>query len=183
MQKARRMAAEIGVDRLTWEITDHPPEAYSRRFISGSGAWRAIRHEIWDSSQIGNAIPSRRFLARIRPPSGTISTAPGNETEIPVRVQNTGGALWRRDSRSGRRLVRLGAQLHDSQRGLLDLNYARAFLNRPLSAGEKDVLSITLPAIEKPGQYWLRFDMVLEGVDWFASAASPVAWRRLRVSG
>ncbi|HDP94772.1 MAG TPA: radical SAM protein [Candidatus Aminicenantes bacterium] len=181
MQAARRMAAEIGVDRLTWEITDHPPEAYSRRFLFKSRAWRRIRHEIWDSSQIGNAIPCKRFLARIRPPRETILASSERETVIPVQVKNIGGALWRHNSRSGRRLVRLGAQLHDNHRGMLELNYARAFLRKSLSAKEKDVLSITLPAIEKPGHYWLRFDMVLEGVDWFASAASPVAWRRLRV--
>ena len=35
MHHARELAAEIGVDRLTWEITDHPESAYSRRFRPG----------------------------------------------------------------------------------------------------------------------------------------------------
>ncbi|MDY0296494.1 MAG: SPASM domain-containing protein [Acidobacteriota bacterium] len=181
MQKARRLAAEIGVDRLTWEITDHPAEAFSRRFQRNSRAWKRIRNEIWDTSQIGNAIAGKRYLARIRPPRGNVAAFAGKETEVAVDIRNTGGALWRDHSRSGRRLVRLGAQLFDRNRRLLDLNYARAFLKRPLSAGMKDRLGIVLPAIEQPGEYWLRFDMVLEGVDWFASAESPVAWRRLRV--
>ena len=35
MTLARRMAAEIGVDRLSWELTDHPESAFSRRFVNG----------------------------------------------------------------------------------------------------------------------------------------------------
>jgi len=181
MRKARRLAEEVGVDRLTWEITDHPPQAYSRRFIPRSRAWKRIRHEIWDTSQIGNALPSKRFIAEIKPPRGTLSIRSGRETALSVRVHNTGGAFWRSTSRSGRRLVRLGAQLYDINRRLIDLNYARAFLNHPLPAGALDQLEIGLPAIEKPGEFWLRFDMVLEGVDWFASAGSPIVWRKLRV--
>jgi len=181
LRKARRLAAEVGVDRLTWEITDHPPEAFSRRFIPRSRAWQRIRQEIWDSSQIGNAIPSRRFLAKMRPPGGRIIAKSGSETTIPVRVTNAGKEKWRHTSRSGRRLVRLGAQLHDANRRLVDLNFARAFLKRSLSAAEADTLQIALPAIDEPGDYWLRFDMVLEGVDWFASAGSPVVWRRFRI--
>jgi hypothetical protein len=33
---ARRLAAEIGVDRLCWELTDHPEDAFSRRFLPGT---------------------------------------------------------------------------------------------------------------------------------------------------
>ena len=57
MNRARQLAAEIGVDRLCWEITDHPETAYSRRFVPGSPAYGAIRHEIWDDNHLGNAIP------------------------------------------------------------------------------------------------------------------------------
>ena len=31
-----RMAAEIGVDRLCWELTDHPEDMFSRRFVPGT---------------------------------------------------------------------------------------------------------------------------------------------------
>src|SRR5438876_6623719 len=36
MDRARRLAADIGADRLCWEITDHPEDSYSRRFIPGT---------------------------------------------------------------------------------------------------------------------------------------------------
>ena len=45
MEHARALAADAGVDRLCWELTDHPEEAYSRRFVPGSPDLAAIRHE------------------------------------------------------------------------------------------------------------------------------------------
>src|SRR5919106_1031504 len=33
MQRARTLAGEIGVDRLCWELTDHPEDMFSRRFV------------------------------------------------------------------------------------------------------------------------------------------------------
>src|SRR5437870_3162394 len=57
MTLARQLAAEIGIDRLCWEITDHPEHAYSRRFVPGSAAFEAIRRETWDDNNLGNAIP------------------------------------------------------------------------------------------------------------------------------
>jgi len=57
MQLARTMATEMGVDRLCWELTDHPEEMFSRRFVRGSAELGAVRHEIWDDNNLGNAIP------------------------------------------------------------------------------------------------------------------------------
>src|SRR5262245_37872314 len=36
MARARELAADVGVDRLCWEITDHPENAFSRRFLPGT---------------------------------------------------------------------------------------------------------------------------------------------------
>ena len=41
MALARRLAAEIGVDRLCWELTDHPEDSFSRRFERGTPALQA----------------------------------------------------------------------------------------------------------------------------------------------
>jgi hypothetical protein len=37
MNLARRLATEVGVDRLCWELTDHPEDAFSRRFRRAAG--------------------------------------------------------------------------------------------------------------------------------------------------
>src|SRR5436309_1750391 len=57
MTRARQLAADIGVDRLCWELTDHPEDSFSRRFVSGSSDLESIRREIWDDNNLGNAIP------------------------------------------------------------------------------------------------------------------------------
>jgi hypothetical protein len=59
MNLARTIAEEIGVDRLTWETTDHPEQAFSRRFVPGGPDHERIRHEIWDDNNLGNAMMSR----------------------------------------------------------------------------------------------------------------------------
>ena len=97
-------------------------------------------------------------------------------------MKNRGGAPWITRSFSGRRWVRLGAQLHDKDKKLLDLNYARAFLPRSLGKGDKAIVAIELPAVHDAGQYWLKFDMVSEGVDWFENGGSPVVWLPFTVS-
>src|SRR5688572_8199812 len=65
MNRARQLAAEIGVDRLSWEITDHPENAFSRRFAPGTAGYDTIKHEVWDVSGLGNAIPGATPRAKI----------------------------------------------------------------------------------------------------------------------
>lgn len=176
MNKARKLAEKIGVDRLTWEITDHPPEAKSDRYQIGTRHWKKIYNEIWDSSQIGSALKNNRHEARINVLQPSITAKTGEAAQVNVKVKNTGGAYWRQATHSGRRIIRLGAQLFDRDKHLVELNYARAFLNQPLGRGQKDIIAIELPPWHQPGDYFLKFDMVSEGIDWFESGGSPVVW-------
>ena len=181
MNKARKLAAEIGVDRLTWEITDHPREAISEKYQIGTRHWRKIYHEIWDTSQIGNAIKDKRFLAKIKVLSRDVVTKVNKPRNIQVLVKNIGGALWLRDSYSGRRIIRLGVQLFDQDKNLRELNYARAFLDRPMAYKEQDIIRLDLPPLPSSDEYWLKLDMVSEGIDWFEAGGSPVVWKKFRV--
>ena len=183
MARARRLAKKIGVDRLTWEITDHPSAAVSKKYQVGSPAWKRIFYQIWDTSQIGSALRGKRYLARIKVGEERLAARPGQPLVLGVAVKNRGGAPWITQSFSGRRWVRLGAQLHDSEKRLLELNYARAFLPRPLGAGDRATVKIELPALGREGDFWLKFDMVSEGADWFENGGSPVAWVPFNVSG
>ncbi len=63
MEKARRLAVELGVDRLTWEITDHPEDSFSRRFAPGTPT------SIASSTRSGiTPASATRFRARRRGP-------------------------------------------------------------------------------------------------------------------
>jgi len=181
MNRAKRLASKIGIDRLSWEITDHPQEAISEKYQIGTHHWKKIYHEIWDTSQIGNAIKNKRFRAKMKVLSAKIVIKVNESKSIRVLVKNIGGALWLKNAFSGRRIVRLGAQLFDQDKNLIELNYVRAFLNRPMAKGEKDIIRLKLPPVSSSGEYWLKFDLVSEGIDWFESGGSPVVWKKFKV--
>lgn len=178
MQRARELAAELGVDRLCWEITDHPESAFSRRFEPGTDDWRAIRHEIWDDNHLGNAIPGATPRARI-----ALRDAPNHQprvvrasatTSLPLRVRNLCQRPFPATAPYGRRLVRVGAQLADAEGRPIERDYARAHLPDTIAPGQWIDLDFTLRAPDVPGEYRLRFDLVLEGVDWFENCGSEV---------
>ena len=177
MRRVRRLAEESGVDRLSWEITDHPPSAKSARYQIGTRAWKRIHAEIWDSSQLSNAIRSRRHLARLRvlDHQSRIQTG-GSAGRVRVQVKNIGGALWRKQTAVGRQTIRLGAQLYNTSGKLVDLNFARAFLPRDLARGESALVESELPSSPGAGRYRIKLDMVSEGVDWFERAGSRIQW-------
>ncbi|MDQ3168940.1 MAG: radical SAM protein [Acidobacteriota bacterium] len=190
MAEARRMAADIGVDRLCWEITDHPEDSFSRRFVHGSPEFEAIRKETWDDSNLGNAIEGATPRARIdvKPPlpipglSGRpLKARAGQPLRVRTRVHNLSTRTFPADATYGRRLVRLGAQLCDENGELLDLNFARARLPGPLAPGKAADIDIELPQLPAAGRYTLKFDLVSEGVDWFENCGSPTTLKPLVV--
>lgn len=186
LKRARKLAARTGVDRFTWEITNHPGEARSEKYQPGTKYWQKIYYEIWDTNQVGNAVRNKRFITKIKVLANHIClNAGGQTTDIKVMIKNKGGALWRKTTWSGRRYVRLGVQLYDKNKNLVDLHYSRVFLNKDVAHKEKDILTVPLPPIAKPGDYFLKFDMVLEYKDWeawFETGGSPVVWKSFNVS-
>jgi hypothetical protein len=180
MQLAREMAADVGVDRLCWEITDHPENAFSRRFVPGSPDYEAIRRETWDDSNLGNALPGATPKARIEveapwPVFGPVPlmARAGTPLSVKTRVHNLSAKPFPADATYGRRLVRLGAQLRAEDGSLVNLDYARSRLPRALPPGEAVEIRMELPPIDRPGRFALTFDLVSEGVEWFEKCGSP----------
>ena len=186
MNRARALAADIGVDRLCWEMTDHPEHAYSRRFVPGSLPFQSIRHEVWDDNDLGNAIPGAMPRARIDVRTlvpGVLVTRAGRRLHVRTRVHNLSTRPFPAQATYGRRLVRLGAQLGDATGALLDRDLARAWLPRTLAGGGTIDVPIDIPAPAQPGRYTLKFDLVSEGVDWFEHCGSETTVRKLWVLG
>jgi MoaA/NifB/PqqE/SkfB family radical SAM enzyme len=185
MQRARDMAADLGVDRLCWELTDHPEEAYSRRFVPGSTDLDAIRREVWDDNGLGNAIPGATPCARIDVRGGLpglpFVVRTGGALQVRTRVRNLSARRFASRSSSGRRLVRLGAQLCAADGGLLNRDHARAWLPAHLEPGGVADVTIDVPAPPSPGRFQLKFDLVSEGIDWFEACGSPTTSRALHV--
>jgi hypothetical protein len=176
MTRARQLASDTGVDRLCWEITDHPEDSFSRRFVSGSPDLERIRHEIWDHNNLGNAIPGATPRARIDVrqwlPALPLRARPAAALAITTRVKNLSTRPFRAQASYGRRLVRLGAQLLDERGKLLNRDHARAWLPGDIPPGSSAEVRIEVPAPDAPGRYALKFDLVSEGIDWFEACGS-----------
>ncbi len=185
MNLTRKMAEEIGVDRLTWEITDHPEGSFSRRFVRGTPDFERIRREVWDDNNLGNAIPGATPRARIdvlEPDSGRpLAAAPGQPLVVRTRVQNLSTRPFPAQASYGRRLVRLGAQLCAADGTLINRDYARAWLPGDLAPGRAVEVPIEVLTLDTPGDYALRFDLVSEGIDWFEACGSPTTTHPLTV--
>ena len=188
MNKARAMAAELGIDRLCWEITDHPEDSFSRRFAPGTPDYERIKFEIWDNSGLGNAIPGATPRAEINVhtvlPDLPFVTRRSSPVSLTAHVRNLSSRPFRAQSDlgDGRRVVRLGAQLVDGNGNLINRDHARAWLPVDLGPGRSADIKIDITAPEQPGRYALKFDLVSEGVDWFESCGSPTITRGLWVS-
>ncbi len=185
MNLARTLAVAIGVDRLCWEITDHPENAYSRRFVQGAPDLEAIRVETWDHNNLGNAIPGATPSARIEvgtlgPGIPLISRA-GRASHVRTRVHNLSTRPFPAAATYGRRLVRLGAQLCAGDGSLINRDFARADLPRTLDPGGVTAVPLSFPAIPERGHYTVKFDLVSEGVDWFERCGSQTTVKRLWV--
>jgi SAM-dependent methyltransferase len=89
---------------------------------------------------------------------------------VHVTVRNIGKAKWL-DSHEPHGGVALGAHLHDSSGQLVELDYARTVLPRPLAPGEEVTFDFTLPPLH-PGRWVVELDCVAERVAWFAQVGS-----------
>jgi len=187
MDRARALAASIGVDRLCWELTDHPEDSFSRRFVKGSADLDAIRSEVWDDNNLGNAIPGAMPRARITVrtplPGLPLVARRGHDLRVRTRVRNLSTRPYPAQASYGRRLVRLGAQLCSQDGTTIDRDYARAWLPETLAPGAAADIAIDIHAPAEPGRYALKFDLVSEGIDWFERCGSPTTTRALWVRG
>lgn len=185
MGKARELAGRIGVDRLCWEITDHPENAYSRRFVPGSTDYELIRRETWDDNNLGNAIPGATPRARIdvraAGPGMPLIARRDQGLAVRARVSNLSTRVFPATATHGRRLVRLGAQLCSANGDLVLRDFARADLPGHLQPGATADVTVHLPALPEPGRYRVKLDLVNEGVDWFERCGSETTERPLWV--
>ena len=185
MTLARRMAEDLGVDRLCWELTDHPEDMFSRRFLPGTPDLEAVKYQIWDANNLGNAIPGATPRAEITV-GGALSGLPviawrGRKTTVKTRVRNASTRPFPAQASYGRRLVRVGAQLCDASGTVINRDYERAWLPGNLGPGGVADVEMTITPPDTPGRYALKFDLVSEGIDWFESCGSPTTMKKMVV--
>jgi ubiquinone/menaquinone biosynthesis C-methylase UbiE len=128
--------------------------------------------------------PSRRrstFRAAIVVTSMPAHARRGEPVIAAVTVTNTGTAVWRARP-GGNGHVRLGIQLLDAASRVIGRDFARCDLDVDVAPGESSRLRATFDAPAEPGDYGLKFDLVVEGVTWFEPAGTKVAVRPFTVT-
>jgi ubiquinone/menaquinone biosynthesis C-methylase UbiE len=99
------------------------------------------------------------------PPPARVSA--GRAVRIALHVRNTGRRVWAATRRDGDGWVRVGVQLLDVHRTLIDRDYHRLALPADLPPGGACSISTDLPVPPESGSFVLKCDLVLEGVTWF----------------
>ncbi len=169
-----------------WEI----PASDLGAFIQGKGFTRFWEHHS-DALLAGHYIllykgdprPTTRqpkaLGARIRvaTPSTPSSVTVGSAIPLRLTIVNTSETRWLAGRRDDGGWTRVGAHLYrlGTERELVDFDWLRVELPRDVDPHETIVMDILTPPMAEPGSYEIVFDLVIEGVTWFADRGSNTA--------
>jgi SAM-dependent methyltransferase len=129
-------------------------------------------------SRSGSATPA--MSAQIRLSGGSTAHA-GATIVLDLDIRNIGTMTWIADGQR-RGHVRVGAQLLDTDHRLLERDHARQPLPHDVPAGATVRVGIACDVPTSPGSYFLKVDLVSEGVSWFEPHGSEPAVHQLRVA-
>ncbi len=104
------------------------------------------------------------FLAHDTP----VSERAGQSILVNLRLKNTGAGVWQQ---GGNHPVHIGYHWFNAAgQPQLDVEDRRTALPIDVPPDQEVALSATLTAPKTPGNYTLRWDLVAEGITWFADA-------------
>ena len=120
--------------------------------------------------------PSQPFAVQVNPAFNAKFTTPAvsplvtaTTYTIPVTVQNAGAATW---TAQGSNPITLSSHWHDSAGGTVVWDGPRNPLAADVAPGASVTVQARVTTPATPGTYSLTFDLVREGVAWFASLGS-----------
>jgi hypothetical protein len=109
------------------------------------------------------------------------SLAPNALITTPVTIHNRGLVTWRS---AGLRPVALSYHWLDPHtRRVVRYNGRRTLLPRPINPGDTLQVNADVQAPDKPGNYLLAWDMVVEHSGWFSERGNPMAEIAVAVAG
>jgi hypothetical protein len=167
-------------------------------------AWAAWRHRrvllwgslitagtllaLWGASLIWNPVARYRLVseteqrwyqAAYQAPA-QLAVDAGEMILVPVTVTNTSVRPWKAN---GDHAFRLGFHLAQPDGTIIRFEGEHVALPRDLPAGEKVLVWVPITAPGVGGQYVLEWDMVQEGVTWFAWQGTASGRTLVRVTG
>lgn len=166
-------------------------------FMRGKGLWdywRQLCVDLKDSPYIvvykGAFVPTSRkpqhAAARIEVVGGgePLTIARSTAVRVQCRVTNTGDTRWLANIDGHPGWTRLGAHLYRADAGsaVIDFDWSRGRLPKDVNPGDQVMVEIELPGIAEAGAYRVVFDLVAEGIMWFAQHQSPTTELRLLIS-
>jgi len=107
------------------------------------------------------------FLAHDTP----VSMVAGQIVAVNLRVQNVGSRTWQQ---GGSNPVHVGYKwFNTTGQPQMDMETRRTALPSDIAQNQETALGAILIAPKTPGTYTLRWDLVAEGMTWFADAGNP----------
>jgi hypothetical protein len=167
-------ADDLPLQRM-WEETVRLSPGEHARFVLHKG----------DDPAPDTLLPADRLLGRLQAQivlarvSATVRT--GEAFTDRLRLTNTGSVTWKARGRRFGGQVTCGLKICDAQGELLREDLGRTPLPKDVGPGEAIDVEMTVPGALPPGEYRLKYDMVVEGITWFESQGSPCALRSLAV--
>jgi SAM-dependent methyltransferase len=189
LEDVAELALSCGFVAARVIIANRPPvfeidAADLRPFMGGRGFsqyWRALTASLDGHHFIllfaGDPIPTTRrprlLRARFGAPS-LVRMEVGRSAHFTLTVQNAGDTRWLAAANTAG-WTRLGAHLYRVDQKVridVDFDWLRVAIPGDVEPDEVVRLAIELPPIDTPGEYLVAFDVVIEGIAWFADRGS-----------
>jgi len=121
-------------------------------------------------------LTDKAFNARILIEHAPTSIKTGSSSKIKLKVKNLSDTVWPSKSLpGGEYAINLGDHWLDENGNMLIQDSDRSGLPHDVKPGEEVSMEINLTAPSTPGNYILEYDMVQEGVTWFARKGSKTS--------
>lgn len=166
----------VAVQRL-WDETVRLSPGEHARFVLHKG----------DDPPPDTHLPADRLLGRLQARIDLAHVSPvvnsGQAFTDRLRITNTGSVTWKARGRRFGGQVTCGLKIADAHGELLREDLGRTPLAGDVAPGDTIEIAMTVAGLLAPGDYRLKYDMVVEGITWFEFQASPCPSRPLVVAG
>jgi SAM-dependent methyltransferase len=174
----------VYTSRVLQHIEPRYSTSYIREFVRVLAPGGYVSFDLPSASgdaaaRADGGVPASAMRARIEvTPGGRIDVPRGAPVRFTLTVTNLSKASWHD---AAERVLNVGNHWLDAAGELVRQDDVRAKLPAPLAPGDSARVDMTVTAPATPGVHRLQFDVVQEGVAWFATCGSDTAEVTLRV--
>ena len=179
MERARALAMELGVDRLTRTTTDQPLGMPSTRYVPGSPDYERIRPGLIGAGRdVPNAIRWRAGIQAIEVPA---KVRAGDAFVARLRIRNEGEVRWPSVHEQTTRTVRVYGRMQPASGGPFGRPFLVGTLPRAVPPGETVDLEMLGFAGGEPGHGRLKVELRFGERWWFEELGGEPLVRDLEI--